>query len=850
MKKSSTSSQVPRPTKPVAPSRPSPPLTNDVRTSRPAEKQPHVPPTAPPVCSKSPRIVVDPSLVSTTGDLGTFIEYRGGLWKVAYSGPVYFTENDDTYLGLIACSSAPNSSGDDEPRSPVGNCNGTVADVAYFVCDDNRGLLLPAQEVLSCSSVSPGRGETMDKQPQQQQSQALSLAAAVVSPLNSDKSPRGHQEDLESSLSGLVAGAQSIRRLRDEASPAASFLSVNSHSTPNHQKQTSSSNHCDAACETDAFLLDALHLQGAQSSCGEWLHTNTSIEKVRACVSQLYQPLSSASRRVLDVVEPFLEQELTWLDEKKRFAALLDERLDWNRLQQQQSSTTLSQRLTELAAAPEGSTPQQALTMVDTWATVDAVPHRLQTVIDQVCDDIRQAMKQAPDTNTDDEGNEGVPRPLAVATAAAHRAAVADAQTLIDAALQPIAEYTHIVELRVECAAVAADDPPTNAASFTKTMKEIEYACEQIRRLQFSIDSVNQDAERAMGEGRVDELESLGHARVDLAQKMQCITCDLITRFPDLQASFAEAPRAKLRDAVAAVKKSLPIAQQDLQKQYEECLAAVKEQHQRLEVKKEEFLRDAFQNSNALSDHVHIVTEAHQKEHELHEQLRNLLSQLVDARVHKYQAVSALDACVASRALLFQQYHESVAECEIQVTHDIEKKRVFSAASQLADNLLLPVNQLSESEEASLMAVQRRLFELQAEAHELHKRAYREVCLSTEELAHRKDQAHRVICDRLDRCRAELEVAMDSTDDSAVTRGMARERNELERAAIELHGDIFAIRSIGVSCGGVFEERSLPFLIKCGKEYIDPMIEAKQLTNQRAQKLLGIKEELRTSTGL
>lgn len=846
MKKSSSGSQVPKPTKPVAPARSSPPPTNgNVRTTSrlPAEKQQQSVPSPPATggTSKSPRIVVDPSLVSTTGDLGTFIEYNGGLWKVAYSGPVYFTDTDDKYLGLIACSSGSGN----EPCSPIGNCNGTVADVAYFVCEENRGLLLPVQEVLSLANTSPERGITPSSSTATAAAQQVQSLPTRTLTLESDNSPRGHQEDLESSLSGLVAGAQSIRRLRDEASPAASLLSIHSHSTPHSNQKHMANSHCDAACETDAFLLDALHFQGVQSSCDEWLQTNASVDAVRKHVLQLFNPLGSASRRVLSVVEPLLDQEINWLEDKKRSVGVLQERVNWD-----QMSHDLSQRLAVLAASSHTTTtPQQQLPhvshIVDEWEIRNEVPHRLHATIDQLCHEIRNAMKAPIVATEEGDADNTAPQLLAVATETAHRHAVSEALGLLDAALLPIADYAKRTELRVECAVTTSEDPSTNIASFTKAMSEIDHIREQFRRLQFSIESVNRDAARTMSEGRVDELESLSHARVDLAQKMQCITCDLISQFPDLQTLYVETPRERLREAVAIVRKSLPIVQQDLHKQYEECSAVVKEQLQQLETNKEQFLRDAFQNSNALSDHVHMVAEAHKNELELHEQLRNLLTQLVDARVRKYQAVSALDACVSSRVQLFEKYHESAAEKEINVTRDTERERVLSAASQLAGNLSTPINHLSESEEASLMTVQRRLFELQTEAHDLHKGAYREVCLATEELAHRKDQAHRVICDRLDRCRAELEIAMDSTDDTTATRGMARERNELERAAIELHGDIFAIRSIGISCGGVFEERSLPFLIKCGKEYVDPMIEAKQLTNQRAQKLLGIKEELK-----
>lgn len=843
MKKSSTP-QVPKPTRPVAPVRTSPPPANNARATRSAsvttaEKQQALNTNAPPPTAErgvlmSPRIIVDPSLVSTTGDLGTFIEHRGGLWKVAYSGPVYFSDSDEAYLGLIACSGSTTQQGSSvEPTSPVGNCNGTVGEHAYFVCDENRGLLVPAREVVT-NNTSP-----------QREGAATALPSNATAPTTTTTTPRSHQDlgsvrsshdiDLESSLSGLVAGAQSIRRLRDEASPAVSVGSYATPKNPKHQSSASSAvSHCDVSCETDAFLLDALQFSDLQASSPDWLAAKTPLEDVQKHAVQLYQPTCSAARRALDVVEPLLCAEAAWLDERKKVSSALEESIDWGVIAQV-TDGPLAQLLG--TSSPSGEAEDEV--GISHWAQ-GGVPSRLQAAVDKICSDLRHAMMEPQQCDS-------APAPLQRMTLATHRQASVTVQNQLEATLQPLHAYTTLPSVRVDCSATQESANATDDPLFLKAMKDIDHAREQFRRLQFSIESVNHDIDRVLGDGRMDELESLSHARVDLAQRLQQISCSMIAQLPELQTTYVETPRTTLREAVATVRKSLPETKQNLVKQQDTHAADAAERRQLLDARRESFLRDAFQNSNDLSNHVHSVAAAHKYEQDLQEQLRALLKQLSDARVQKYQCVAAMDACVANRVQLFQRYHESAAEGELILCRALEEQRICGAAAHAASGLVNTVGQLSESEEAALMAVQRRLFELETEAHDLHKAAYREVCLATEDLAHRKDQAHRVICDRLDRCRAELEVAMDSTDDSQVTRGLARERNELERAAIELHGDTFAIRSIGASCGGVFEERSLPFLIKCGKEYDDPMNEAKRLTHDRIQKLIGIKEELRTA---
>lgn len=795
-------------------------------------------------------------------NLGAFVEFRGRMWKIAYRGPVYHAEND--HLGLVECTTS-NSSTSNSTVAASGTCNGTVDGVTYFICEEYRGLLIPTCDVFSTLSETP-------------QSRTNALSNSLLSPA----SPAADDEhNLSGSIGGLVFGPQSVKKLRDESQSAS--LPIGSSSThlshpatsPLHMQSHRSLVSTDAATEPDnvmnqydgaALLIKSvdqpkpltsvpLVARLSSSSCSE---EEANLE-VQRFVKNSFQPLEDSLARSLLHLEFSRDDEQRWLESTKSAISALQECFSWSHVRApspDQTITSGSLHSIALAHFYGNSEDAQKNSRIGrlTSSTIEEITNEIQPLSEaSVATAVTLLLQQRPTLLTDVPSGE-IPHHIVSKFGLAHNKRGCDAMELLRDGLTPLLrEYTHSLYVGIDPSwlqsqlfdEIESSKPSKQVPTTVEgSVAQHRFKKEMLRRLQFSIEAAVNESKSASEEGNIPQLEIIGHRRVDCSQALQRVSAELAHLVDQFQQNFVESSRSSFRDCIRKSEQALdndvaPKLKSQLEDLEQQILACEESLGQR----RESFVREAFRNSNAMIEHVQRVTQLDAREGHLMEEIRARFQELNEVRTKKIEAMLKVKTLQTEREASFETHHTAAASMFVdRVDLELQQmvlKRIVVQVEKLKQSLL---PEWREKEEATLMALQRILFEEKTAAHQKHLEAFREVCLAVEDLAFRKEQAHHLICDRLDRTKMELELAADSLN--ANGKGIALEVQELDRVAKELFCDISAIRSIASSSGAVFEASSGKFLLECGKQVQDPREEVKRISLDRKDNLRQIAGEL------
>lgn len=754
------------------------------------------------------------------GTLGSVVTYRDVVWKIAYLGPVFFQEG--TLAGLIQCQRLSGAG------ESIGNTNGTVDGVTYFTCDENMGIFVPHQQLLDGLLPLPSPATTVDE----------CVLSGLATP--QDNSTSGSRKSNKDELSGsLVVGAQSIRRLRDEA--------LQDNISPNNRSRTRLEQRVDACTETDAFMLSQVpHLPRPT----EWLShpgggstsQHVSSQSFANSVATMFGPMREAASRITNSLTPLMTEEREWLEETKKHVSALQEPLEWESLLDDELVIGALQNTIQLPCGDgDVMSCSNSGTSRDESCNI-ASSSRMAPFVECAYGRSAEALSngQAAGDNLPQQFRSVVDEILA-STKKRH-------SRHHHKALEALARYANAPPSRVlpmmfsiEPCVVPRDKVNHE---LLKVAKDSRHALEQYRRLAFAFDECTKEGDAAATEGNVDVVEAAGHSRVSTAQTMQRIALQLLAPLGELQQQYVEDPLKSMRSMIADVEASLCKVRELAQAESSLHQDYLSELQSRIDSQRDQFLKEAFRHSQDVVTYAQRVADLHDEEQAIATQLQQILCKWEQVRIHKINAMDVFNRSAQERARLFQVHHEEMAQLELERIVRDSARSVADRSAAFADTIRTQVlREVKEAEEATIMEIQRTIFERKSSAHELHKEAFRNVCIATEELTFRKQQAHAVICDRLDRCTAEMEIAMDSLDPRA--KSAAREKRELENVAREMHGDIMAIKAITESSGVVFNDRTAKFFLECGKAFDDPRDEMKRITAQRRDKMLLITDTLK-----
>lgn len=736
------------------------------------------------------------------------VEYLGWRWKVAYVGPVYHA--DGIFLGLVAMEALtdvqqtiPQGALVSKSPDPPGDMCGSVDGASYFVCPPNHGLLVLANcvvphplpnslaEIATCTATCSAPVDEVDNVMDDM------CNGSVVS------------------ISGLVVGTQSVRRLRDASHDPCALT----------EKQFVS-----VASETDPFVATMMEslptlsrlLAPIESGSRDKVLNDSIDDVIRVWMQPLNESLQRCTTTALNT---FLPDEKKWLDDVKVSLSALQQPFQWEKMLAD-PACNVAETIDKVLDTSE-DVKDVNLARAD-GSRLHSAFLELEELFDKVV--VHRCEESVTETHV----------PVARALRKTELKQAAMWKQAIDEALTPVHQYAaQYATLPKECLHTS------DTAGLWKTHPDVAKMLEQkvhgeeiLSRSQFAIETASHDVSQAAAEGRVEDLERFCHLRVELAQQMQRASCSVLDVFPLLEEKAVNDPRKELREAVKKLDVSFA---KDLSErvatELQRITALIDGIAAEIAESEEAFVRDAFSSSSRVVECANTIVALHDEETAMVNLLAEMCRKWAEIRRRKWTSISRLKQLHEQRAASFATHHRETASRTLTLLmHQREAgitSRVGEVVSEIGTTWL---RRAKEAEESVLMELQRTLFEEKTAAHEKHKHAFQHLCVAAEDLAFRKEQVHGLICERLDRCKMEFELAVDSLDERS--KGISRELQELERVAKEVHLDVSAIRSIAQSSGAVFEERTATFFIECGKPSDDPRDEVKRLTLERKQKLL------------
>ncbi len=760
-------------------------------------------------------------------------------WKVVYSGPVYFA--DGRYLGLVQTEPA-NTITDPQQSLWLGDTDGTVDGMQYFTCPSPaHGLMLSYELWLAQQPI------------------------AVHSRPSSAKSLREGSPGIDAGAP-IRGGVGSLLHMRRHSSslqgPKTHTLARTSDSSTQTSPADTPSSCIFASCQTDPMPLVPLEVQ-------------TSVDALLGHFSRVADfvcsRVTSSVERDDTVVQTAAaaHELLAALSEVPNlFAAITDLEVD------SIGAVTHVKRLLLPAAqeAPDGGSGlfaqllKQQRTNNSNAIHRESAVHRhssfISTAVTKLCSADSAALVAAknPRGDTGDGSDTGEALFFFSATSpdvlSQFPGAVREfVHQLRSEALQryvhrvcanvfnPILEYL-TANARISDAALsqsaetAANELPTDVHKYVETRVHTE---EKIRRLLFSIDELTRQIEVEAAEGNVDALEALTTQKVELAQKAQQASSDLLDIFEPIRREYCEGPMQLFK---GLAKRTADYVTGELAKACRDESRAVDAKLDELErsvqLLQDKMVRDNFRLNKDLGDVCGKYADNMQRQLDLTAEISSLIKQLIGVEQEGRRLSSEM-------AAVFVRKEETVrSNCAAGALRCVERsalaevRHVRRWAEDHCAALRHQLACLEEDEVAALMAVQRTLFEHQTAAHDLHLECYRQVCLCSGELQWKKEQALKAIEGRLLRATAELEIALDSLSPDA--KQIAQVRNALEETRTAMGRQVLQICASTGASEELFMERTGRPLQLQGRSFKDPKEEVRLLIESKTNRLKMITE--------
>jgi hypothetical protein len=373
---------------------------------------------------------------------------------------------------------------------------------------------------------------------------------------------------------------------------------------------------------------------------------------------------------------------------------------------------------------------------------------------------------------------------------------------------------------------------------------------EAVRRLFFELDSITQEMSTHATEGNVEYLEALGEKKVELAQECQKMVCGLLGEQEELgfQRTFVDEPMESFRkEWNGFVKKISDIKDQLIGAYIPRSSACLQNLILAHEEQRSCFAKRSLELGSTLSYSTEEFHSIEKLETQAVENVSQLLAQLDHLRARKLICAQKLLSTAQAKKELYRAHHCASLGWHVEY-NTAEALQEMSLQCVAVISLLLQwAERVKEREHSEIMAVQRRLFEMQTAVHHWHVSAYRHLAISANELTWRREQAHSLICERLDRCNVEMELAADAFDPTA--RSIARERDELAKLSSEMLRGIETVRSISHFSADVFAKKTANLFIEARRDFEDPREELKRIELNRKLKLKAITDQLKAGDG-